>query len=713
MRLTSLICLATLACGAPSSAAEPTFARDLAPVINEHCAPCHRPGGSAPFSLLTYEALRPRAREVVDAVVRRQMPPWKPDDPPGTFLGDRRLTASQVDLFRQWLAAGAPQGDVAGAPVPPDDGTPWQLGTPDLVLDLERPYTLAPGPREQLRNFVVPVPVDRPRYVRAWEFRTGNARAVHHATLMVDRGGGARRLDRETPESGYEGLIPFSAQSPDGYFLGWTPGQRAQVSDADTAWRLDPGNDLIVMLHLKPGERPESVGASVALYFSDRPPARTPVMIRLNRQDLDIPAGRAAYPATDTYTLPVDVELHAVQPHAHYLARRVRVSAQAADGSTRSLLHIGDWDFHWQDAYRFARPVPLPAGTRLSMTFEYDNSAANRSNPNNPPVRVIWGQRSSDEMADAWLQVVPRREEDRARLVADLRRKLVPQDIDGYTKMLEVEPENPALHDDLALLALESGNVALALRQFAEVVRLRPASAPAHYNLGNALLAAGRPSEALVHFQEAVRHDGSHGLSHQGIGLADAALGHLDEASAALAEAVRLLPGSADVAFNAGVVYQRQGRDADALAAYERAVALDARQADARYGAALIHEAHGRYRQALQLFRDVVSLRPSWAPALIELAWLRATAPDQVLRNPAEAIALAQARAGGGDSRDARALDVLAAAYAAAGRFDEAVLSARAALAALDRAADRVRADAVRARLRLYESGRAFVLPAP
>ncbi|MEQ1910728.1 MAG: hypothetical protein ABMA15_18050, partial [Vicinamibacterales bacterium] len=431
--------------GAQPAAATPTFNRDVAPLLLEHCANCHRPSGPAPFSLLTYDDVRPRARQLVAAVTSRVMPPWKPDSPPGVFEGDPRLSEPQMLVFRRWLEAGAPRGDVGDRSPAPPASSDWELGQPDLVVHLAQPYNLAPNGPDQLRNFVVPVSVSSTRYVRAWEFRTSTPRVVHHATIVVDRGGAARALDADDPESGYEGLIPFSAQSPDGYFLGWTPGQRAYRSPAGFAWRIDPGNDLIVMLHLPRSETRELVDASLALYFSDQPPSRVPVMIRLNRQDLDIPGGAAAYDATDSYTLPVDVRLYVIQPHAHYLARTVTGSARTPDGRTVSLLRIPQWDFHWQDAYRYREPVLLSAGTHLTMTFSFDNSSANRANPESPPRRVIWGQRSTDEMADLWLQVVPVHDTDRDRLIADVRRKIIPQHIAGYRKMLEVDPGNAAL----------------------------------------------------------------------------------------------------------------------------------------------------------------------------------------------------------------------------------------------------------------------------
>lgn len=701
-------CALAMAAAVPVQAApDPTFSRDLAPLLYTHCVTCHRAGGSAPFSLLTWDEVRPRARQVVNAVVQRQMPPWKADGDVGQFVGDRRLPDGDVDTFRRWLAAGAPRGNPGDLPAPPPEAGDWELGPPDLVVRLERPYDLPAGGEDRLRNFVVRVPIPGMRYVRAWEFKTTAASVVHHATLMVDRGDGARRLDAETPESGYEGLIPFSAQSPDGYFLGWTPGQRAQVFDADMAWGIQPGNDLIVMLHMKPGTQAARVDASVALYFSDRPPSREPVMIRLNRQDLDIRAGDPSYAVTDTFVLPVDVDLYAVQPHAHNLATRVRVEAEAATGDRRSLLSISAWDFHWQDVYRYTAPIRLPARTRLSMSFAFDNSANNRANPSSPPVRVIWGQRSRDEMADVWLQVVPRRPEDRERLVTDLRRQLVPRHIDGYLKMLEVEPLNTALHDDLALLAIEAGDTALAAEHFGAVLRLKPASASAHYNVGNVLLMTGRASEALVQFRQTLGLDPAHGLAHQGLGLALSRLGRMDEAVAELERAARLLPDAVDVAYNLGVVNQQRGHHDDALAAYERVMHLAPAHAEARYGAALIHEARGEYRSAMQLFRESDQLKAS-LDAKTALAWLLATAPSPDVRDGSLAVVYGEGAIALAP-RNPRVLDALAAALASTGRFDAAVQRAREALDALGSSPDPAFAAAVSARLRLYQSQQPFV----
>ena len=697
-----------------TDSAAPTFTRDIAPLVFEHCAVCHRPGGSAPFSLVTYDDARARARQIVTAVTSRRMPPWKPEAAPMEFEGDRRLSDSQLLLFKRWLDGGAERGrpdDLPPAPSWPDD---WQLGPPDLIVHLGAPYQLAPGGPDRLRNFVVPLPISATRYVRAWEFRTTNTRVVHHATLVVDSGGRARKLDADDPDSGYEGLIPFTAQSPEGYFLGWTPGQRAHESRPAIAWRVDPGNDLILMLHMRPTGTREVVDASVALYFSDRPPSRVPVMIRLNRQDLDIPAGATEYVATDSYTLPVDVELYGIQPHAHNLARRIKGSARLPDGSTQTLLSIPDWDFHWQDVYEYREPVSLPAGTQVTMAFTYDNSAANRANPNYPPRRVIFGQRSTDEMGDLWLQVIPKQPADHERLVSDLRRRIVPQNIDGYRKMLETDPDNAALHDDLALLGVESGNLALAVDEFRHSARLRPDSASSRYNLANALLMMKRADEAVDSFREALRLDSGYGLAYQGLGLALSATGRVDEGAAALERAARLLPSSSDVQYNLGVLRQQQGRFADALKAYDEVVRIDGgKRADAHYAAALIYEARGEAAAAVQALRLALAARPEWTAAATELAWLLAVAADSLVRNPEEAVRLATEAVRLGGGHDSRGADVLAAALAAVGRYDDAAAQAQVALELLPADADPSRRDALAARLDLYLKRQPFVLDLP
>jgi tetratricopeptide (TPR) repeat protein/mono/diheme cytochrome c family protein len=568
----------TSAAGLPPAVqpAPVTFAADIAPILAAHCVSCHHPGGSAPFSLLTYQDVRARARSVASAVAARIMPPWKPEPGHGEFVGSRRLADRQVEAIEAWVAQDCPPGDLRGIPSLPDASQGWQLGTPDMVLTVSPSYDLAPGGSDRMRNFVVPIPVGMERFVKGWEFRTDAPQVVHHATMVIDRTRASRSLDDADPLPGFEGLIPMSAHNPDGFFLGWTPGQTPHLAADGLAWPVPVDTDLVMMLHLRPTAKWEQVSVAMGLYFTEAAPAQRPAMIRLNRQDLDIPAGERRYRAADSYTLPVPVTVHGIQPHAHNLAREVRATATLPDGTARPLIYIRDWNFHWQDAYRYARPIPLPAGTRLEMEYLYDNSGGNPANPNFPPKRVTYGQRTSDEMGDVWIQVVPERSSDLPLLNVDLRRALLPKTIAGYQLMIAGDPGNADLHNDLALLYVEAGNPGKAAAEFTESLRLNPSRPAAHYNVANAELMAGRMEQAERHFRNALALDAGYGLAHQGLGLTLRAIGRLDDASDHLERAAALL-GSAEAHFNLGVLRQQQGRPAEALAQYREALSRDAR----------------------------------------------------------------------------------------------------------------------------------------
>jgi len=353
------------------------------------------------------------------------MPPWKPVR--GDFQGDRRLTAEELELIQRWIAAGTPEGPPS-RPIlnPPQSAlrTPqWQLGVPDLVVRMPEPYTVRAGGGDVFRTFVVAIPTDRARFVRAIEFSPGNPRVVHHANIGIDRTRSSRQLDARDPEPGYVGGMVPDARYPEGQLLGWTPGQVPHAVPNGMSWRLEAGSDLILQLHLQPTGKPEPLQVSVAFYFTDAAPTRTPLGLRLGSETIDIPAGASDYVVRDEYVLPVDVELLALQPHAHNLGRTMEADATLPDGTIRDLFAIADWDFRWQDVYRYTAPVPLPKGTTIRMRYTYDNSEGNVRNPARPPAHVVWGQNTTDEMGDLWLQIVPISSLDEAALRDDFRKK--------------------------------------------------------------------------------------------------------------------------------------------------------------------------------------------------------------------------------------------------------------------------------------------------
>jgi Flp pilus assembly protein TadD len=389
-----------------------TWSRDIAPIIYKNCTTCHHPGGAGPFSLLTYADGKRWGAQVVKATGSRYMPPWLPEPGHGDFADDRRLPDVDLAILRKWFEAGMPEGDLAEAPKAPTYDATWQLGKPDLILKQAQPFALPAGGTDVFRNFILPYPLKGGHFIRAMEIRPGAPQVVHHANVLIDRTGSFCRQHPSDWQAGIPGMeILLDAGNtfdPDSHFLFWKPDTPALIEPEGMPWRLDPGNDLVLNIHLKPSGKPEVVDTEIGLYFTDKPPAKQPMLLQLDRDDaLDIPPGDSKFLVEDSLTLPVDVEALGVYPHAHYIGKDMQAWATLPNGSKKWLVWIRDWDIDRQAVYRYREPVQLPKGTVLHMRYLYDNSAANPRNPHNPPIRVRAGNRSEDEMAHLWLQVLP------------------------------------------------------------------------------------------------------------------------------------------------------------------------------------------------------------------------------------------------------------------------------------------------------------------
>lgn len=660
MRPTTAIAIVVL-CSPAASAQEPavTYA-DVSPLLNEHCGSCHRPGGDAPFELVTPESAWARRASIAAVVQAGYMPPWKPDASGVPLAGRRRLSADEARVFQEWARSGV-QG---GEGTPPAAMDPWPAGPPDAIITLPA-FRLPADGGDVFRNFVVGVPTDGARVVRGLHFRPRSA-AVHHANIRIDPTPASRRLDEADPESGYEGVILRSADFPDGHFLGWTPGQMAPSLRDELAWSLPAGADLVVQVHLRPTGAVEHVSPEIGIYFGRRLPPRPPVMVRLSRQDLRIPPGARGVVIEDAFVLPAGAALAAMQPHAHTRARSVEVIAEPPDAPSRLLLKIGDWDFRWQDRYVLREPLPLPARTGIRMRYTFDNAGAG-------PAEFGW--RTSDEMADVWLQFIAATDADRRALAAAARAKMQREDAVGSEVLVARQPSHVALRNDAAMLYMAMNDPASALKHFAAVTRLEPHSAAAHYNEG----------------------------------VARAAMNDLDGAAAAYQRAIDRQPDHAAAHNNLGAVLMRQGRWPEALASLQRAVALDRANADAQINLATAHCSTGNPDACLTHIAAFGAIAAERIADIAPLLWRLIADRDASKRRPVQAGAWA-ARLVATSARAPAALDLLAAAQAAQGDFRGAVDSLTEALAraAGDAAADRA---AMTARLARYRAGRPFLLP--
>jgi tetratricopeptide (TPR) repeat protein len=674
--------------------AAPTFSKQIAPIFYKECSSCHHPGGPGPFSLLTYDDAK-RWGSVIETVTQsRFMPPWLPEPGYGDFADSRRLPDNDLKLIREWVRAGMPEGNPAEAPKPPVFSKDWQLGPPDLILRVTVPTEVPASGPDVFHNFILPVPITQTKYVRAMQIKPGAPRVVHHANVIIDRTASLRRQHPNDWQQGIPGMeFTFDAGDafdPDSHFLFWKPDTPVLIEPPGMPWRIDPGNDLILNMHLKPTGKQETVQATVGLYFTDKPPTAHPMLLQLEHDSaLDIPAGDPNFVVEDELKLPVDVDVLGVYPHAHYLGKRLEGYAVLPNGEKKWLILIPDWDIDRQSVYRYRSPVFLPKGSVLHMRYTYDNSTANVRNPNSPPIRVKAGNRSVDEMGHLWLQVLPRpipnSDQDPRVLLeqawmennlrknpgdhialynlasadmisgdyasaAELYQRILaesPEDArtltalgtaldergdwqhaqDEYRKALSAEPDYADARFDLAHLDLKHGNYAEAEEEYRQLLTANPKDAAAHNELGGALVASNQPTEARQEFEAALALDPNNFDALYNLASLDAGDGNLSRAAELLTRALAVKNDS-DAHQLLGSIDAQSGMLADALRQFEAVQQLHPQDPAPHRQLAELYSQMGQMRDAIREQNAAIAINPTDADDWSNLGVLEARDGD-------------------------------------------------------------------------------------
>jgi hypothetical protein len=417
----SPVTLGLLFCGI-AAGAPVTFNKDIAPIVYEKCARCHRAGETAPFTLTSYEDVAKHGRMMAAVTATRYMPPWKAEPASYEYMDSRRLSDAQLALIQEWVKQGMPRGEGA-SPALPKFPQGWQLGTPDLIVEMPKAFHVpAEGP-DIYRNFVIPLNLKEDEWVQAIELRPSSHGVVHHVLFFADTSGDARKMEPDNMDEAQgmrftRGMVPMG---------GVAVGAQPHLLPDGLALSLPKGSDLVFQYHFHPSGKAESEQSKVGLYFAKKAPAHTLTSIQLPPtfglfSGVKIPAGQKEFRVKDSYVLPVDVEAISVGAHAHYLGKTMKMTATLPGGEVKTLLQIKDWDFSWQDRYFFEHPVSLPKGTRIDAEVTWDNSDSNSHNPSNPPIPVKWGEESKDEMGAVALQVYPTRESELKQLTTDYRK---------------------------------------------------------------------------------------------------------------------------------------------------------------------------------------------------------------------------------------------------------------------------------------------------
>ncbi len=408
----SLLALAVLvlsAASAPEEKQEPTFYKDVVPILQDHCQSCHRPGEVAPMSLVTYEQTRPWAPSIAKAVQNKMMPPWFADPQFGHFSNDPSLTEQQIATLLAWVKAGVPAGDPHDAPLPPHWSEGWNIAKPDVVLQMPKPVTLPPEGDVEYTYEIVPTHFIEDTWVQMAEVHPSEPQYLHHAVVYVrpPDSNWLRHAPIGTPFtastlSDRQDRLDAHGTTSD-LLLVYAPGSSPDRWPDGMAKFVPAGSDIVFQIHYTTNGKAGRDLTSIGLVFAQTPPAQRVITLQLNDHAFIIPPGADDFRVETQGTLPHDATLLSLFPHMHLRGKRFEYDVVHPDGSIEPLLRV-NYHFHWQLSYRLAEPRLLKAGTKLRAVAWYDNSRNNPHNPD-PDATVTWGDQTYQEMMVGFFDV--------------------------------------------------------------------------------------------------------------------------------------------------------------------------------------------------------------------------------------------------------------------------------------------------------------------
>jgi hypothetical protein len=391
----------------------PTFTRDVAPIFYRNCTSCHRPGGIGPMSLITYNDARASVDEIRDRVGTASMPPWHVKAPHGTFLNDRRLSDAEKQTILKWADGGAPMGDPAHLPAPPRFNSGWSIGTPDAVVSMPTDYEVPARGTIEYQYFEVPTNFTEDKWVQSIEILPGAREVVHHVLVFARAPAPATPAPPRAPGTPEppplvlrreDHRIPETPPGPDGKpralgaLIGTTaPGTNLLSFPAGTAMRVRAGSVLTFQMHYTAKGHAMKDRTSVGFVFAKEPPDEQVLATSFQNGQFTLRPGAPNDSVPAEVAFSESVKVWGLFPHTHLRGKRWEYRVVYPDGRAESILSVPEYDFNWQTYYMFAKPLAIPVGARIESMAWYDNSAANKSNPD-PTKAVTWGDQSWEEM---------------------------------------------------------------------------------------------------------------------------------------------------------------------------------------------------------------------------------------------------------------------------------------------------------------------------
>lgn len=395
----------------------PTFSEDVAPILYENCVSCHRAGEVAPMSLVSYEETRPWSRSIKNKVLAGEMPPWHADPAIGTFVNDRSLSEAEKTTIIEWVDGGAPEGDPDKLPAAPVFADGWQIGTPDVVLEMPVSFAVPAQGEIAYQYFTTPTNFAEDTWVQALEVRPGTRSVVHHILAYARDPSGRRqpsgfrpipleaaaesaaaRARAQGAERGRRGDARRGPRRNPGTLIGtMAPGTNPMVFEHGTALRIPKGSELVFQVHYTANGTASTDRSRVGMVLAKEPPEREMWVGQFMNGVFEIPPGASNQQVDAMIEFTEETEIFALFPHTHLRGKRWEYRLRYPDGRMEDVLSVPEYDFNWQTYYIFEQPLLVPKGARILASAWYDNSAANRANPD-PTSAVRWGDQTWEEM---------------------------------------------------------------------------------------------------------------------------------------------------------------------------------------------------------------------------------------------------------------------------------------------------------------------------
>ncbi len=392
-----------------ASPVQVTYYKDVLPVLQKNCQSCHRPGETAPISFLSYKETRPWAKGIKQAVASRKMPPWFADPRYGKFHNDRSLTEKDSQTLISWVDSGATEGNPADAPKPIQWTKGWQIGEPDLIVEMPKDYEIPAEGTIDYQYFVLPLNLKEDKWIQLAEARPGNPQLVHHIIAFI-RPPGSKWMASAVPG---EPFNPRTAtrtgrgEEGNGFsdmVAGFAPGTLPNILQPGQGRLIPAGSDIVFQMHYTANGKPGRDRSKLGLIFAKQPPVDRVFYLAAGENKFRIPPGADNHRVDASFTLQSDATLISMLPHMHLRGKSFEYRATFPDGKTETLLSVPHYSFSWQLGYFPEKPMLLPKGTKIDVTAHFDNSANNKANPN-PQAEVRYGDQSWEEMMIGFFEV--------------------------------------------------------------------------------------------------------------------------------------------------------------------------------------------------------------------------------------------------------------------------------------------------------------------